>query len=186
VRIVPASVQYSPDGNRIAYIRHGAEPQKDELWIVAVDEVPPRDTPLAVGELEHRFAFRPDGRALAIARRTPGESEPRVEIIDATKGSRLAELGHGVIGHAAWRPNGESLALVSSEGGAESAGPRRQITNVEHGVTGAAAVSPDGQWVACIAADADRPTLVVTPWQSSPPKLPAQTASSGAVETDHA
>jgi WD40-like Beta Propeller Repeat len=66
--------------------------------------------PRAVGP-GRRTAWRPDGAALAVERRRPGDAEPLVMAVMDTTGQLLNTLGYGY--EPAWRPDGGMVAYLA-------------------------------------------------------------------------
>lgn len=164
--IVPGSVQYSPDGRYLGYLR--GDGAKRELWVLAREGTRTNGFPVAIGPLGRRFAFSPDGQHVALVVETvPGAPEVRVSSV--ANGAFEGSLGPGTIGTEPWYPSGESLAVAAPDSRGEmqvwtvnlkAPQERRQLTAVSGGVQDGCAVSRDGRWVAAIAAGAARPTLV--------------------------
>ena len=59
----------------------------------------------------HASAWRPDGAALAVERRRPGDAQPYVIAVMDTAGQLLDTLGFGYV--PAWRPDGAMVAYLA-------------------------------------------------------------------------
>lgn len=104
---------FSRDGTHLSFeVRYQTETGLDTvstLWIADWQNgaiVNPR--PLAPGR---RSSWRPDGAALAVERRTPGDTAPRVIALVDTAGQLLDTLGFGQ--EPVWRPDGTTVAYVA-------------------------------------------------------------------------
>jgi len=104
---------FSRDGTHLSFeVRYQNETGLDTistLWIADWQNgtiVDPR--PIAPGR---RSSWRPDGAALAVERRTPGDVAPRVIALVDTAGELLDTLGFGE--EPVWRPDGATVAYLA-------------------------------------------------------------------------
>lgn len=167
-RILPESVQYAPDGSRIAYMV-----QKDsgrrELWLVASGGVELNGIPLAVGELSSDYAFHPVGTEIA----APGPDG--VRMIRTSDGAETIRLGPATLGPESWHPSGRYLVAAAADPddsgrrqlwAMEAVPPYRRepLTRLSRGVSGGCAVSSDGYTAA--AWDTDQTAVVLVDLQN--------------------
>jgi hypothetical protein len=167
--ILPESVQYSPDGRRIAYVRDGGETGR-ELWVVASGGNQVNGIPLAIGALGDAAAFSPDGAQLAIDVRPADGKWPELRIVNTEDSAGMTDLGPGQVGKEAWHPSGQYVVVTAPCTGTdgtqvwavETAAPHRRIrlTQLKQGVEVGAAVSRDGRWAAAVVSDPAWPTVV--------------------------
>lgn len=176
--IIPRSVQYSPDGSRIAYLRE-SQGRDSVLWVVASGTGGLDGRELASGVAGHEVAFSPDGRRLAVPVREAARGPVEIHIIDSRDGRLETKLGEGALCSEAWHASGSYLIVSRLEGarGTEAnppTGPRRQLWSVQTsppyvqtqlatggtGVGPAYALSRDGNWAAVVAEDDAIPTLL--------------------------
>jgi Tol biopolymer transport system component len=104
---------FSPDGTRISWeARPPGEQDLDTLstlWVADwQDSAIANARALAPGR---RSAWRPDGAALVIERRRPGNELPHYIVVIDTGGRPLDTLGLGVEPH--WRPDGAEVAYFT-------------------------------------------------------------------------
>jgi len=153
--VLPGTLQYSPDGRLIAYMR---ENQGGERVLICIDiEQPsPAPVPVAIGRLDSRAAFSPDGTRIAVTMET--NDGPKVVVCRTSDGSIVADLGHGRATSESWKPDGRHLIVTAYD---EHTGrpqlvelttqpptDRRVLTTFEDGVLVGAAVSRNGRWAA--------------------------------------
>jgi hypothetical protein len=170
--ILPDSVQYSPDGGLLAYMR--GDEAKRELWVVAPGDARPNGLPLAIGPLGPYCAFSPDGKHMALdAEVSPGQ--PEIRVVSAVTGAFEAILGRGRLGKEPWHPSGRYVTATAPDDTGEPqvwaigvAEPHRrvQLTRVQGGVLDGCAVSRDGRWAVAVAAKTAKPMLVFVPLDS--------------------
>ncbi|MCL4691402.1 MAG: serine/threonine-protein kinase [Candidatus Hydrogenedentes bacterium] len=166
--IVPGSIQYTPEGDRIVYMRENKD-QSRELWIV------PREPSssgilLSVGHLDTDVALSPDGELAVAAVHGPEGGEAELRVIHTLSGSVVARPGHGLVGVEAWLPSGEGFVVTMGDpaqayvmrraGDAFDAEP---LTTLDNGILGSAAVSRDGRWIAVIANRRSEQSVVFIP-----------------------
>lgn len=180
--IVPQSVQYSPDGSIIAFLRRAGE-QNRELWIIPSGDTVRSDLGshgrlLASDVAGAEVAFSPDGRRIAALMRGDGRGDPEIGILDAVQGRLEALLGPGLLSAESWHASGDYLIIVHDGKEAANAprlseAPRRQLwavavtpphgrvqlTKLRQGLRGAYAVSRDGAWVAAVSGHDAVPSL---------------------------
>src|SRR5690606_12326199 len=89
--VVPGSVQYTPDGNRIAYMRESADGMRD-LWLIRRTE-DGAGVPIAVGRLDAEYAIGPDGTQLVLGAFLPDDDAPELRLIDTESGEVLSRPG---------------------------------------------------------------------------------------------
>jgi predicted Ser/Thr protein kinase len=167
--IDPTSVQYSPDGQQIAYMR-GAGGSHRELWVTPSGVADSRGYPVAADDFHRHYAFSPDGASVVVGVTSDNEHNSEIQIVSLASGRVLADLGPGIPGKAPWHPSGDFLLArtldpVTGVGhlwAVESRPPHRrmQLTHLEAGAGEGSVVSRDGRWVAA-PTDGAASTLVV-------------------------
>jgi predicted Ser/Thr protein kinase len=183
IHIVPESVQFSPDGSRIGYLR--AE-TKHELWLVDRSSATVEGALLAVGLVGDRFAFSPDGRLAAVMLLSEsGNSEPDICIVDTTRGEIQARLGPGYIDSHSWHASGTDL-LATSKVGADArqlwlvpvnGDERRRLTGLTEGVGIRMAISPEGDWAAALANEDTKACVVFARIDTAETEKPLRAAA---------
>ena len=152
--ILPSSVQYSPDGTKIAYMRSDDSAIR-ELWIVAPGTGEKNGNPIALGPLLSAAAFSPDSEVMAVnLSDTDGD---RILLVRVADGSVVGRMGSGRLSSEAWHPSGKFLVVTDFDAGTgqrqlwavEGTSPYRRVvlTGLEEGVLSGASVSRDGSWV---------------------------------------
>jgi len=147
--------QFSPDGEKIAFVRYDANSNQPELSVIPA--LGGNVVPLL--PWAENAAWSPDGTRLAFIVRKPGDTE--VLVTSGADGSepRIILRGDDVypfFGRAAWSPDGKLIAASRSRGGmnreiwtlpAKGGDPTR-LTNDSQGVVNDSPVfSPDGRGV---------------------------------------
>lgn len=170
--IVPESVQYTPDGGRIAYLRAGAGSESN-LYVMRAGSNERDGRLLVSGVLGNHVAFSPSGR-YCVARLARTAGGPYLALIDVADGRIIADLGPGSVSPEAWRPGEDSLVVCAPEtvGGPRqlwavaigAPGNRVQLTRIRDGVGELYAVSRDGTWIAAVANGDGMPGLVLMEW----------------------
>lgn len=165
--ILPGTVQYSPDGSRLAYMRR-RNSQEQELWTVACDGREVDGKPLAIGRFEGQAVFSPEGDRLAVGR--TGADGPHLMLLRIGDSAVEAEPGPGKIITESWHPSGQYLVVAAPDPetgreqlwAVETDSPyrRRAITRFAEGVRTAGAVARDGRWAATVT-DTEQGQIVV-------------------------
>lgn len=104
---------FAADGARIAWeARYQDDPALDTLSTLWIGEWQDGaiTNPRAIGP-GRRAAWRPDGAALAVERRRPGEITPNLIVVMDTAGNLLDTLGLGE--EPVWRPDGAMVAYLA-------------------------------------------------------------------------
>jgi Tol biopolymer transport system component len=104
---------FSVDGTRIAWeTRYQNAPDLDTVSTLWMGEWQNGAiaNPRAIGPGRHS-AWRPDGAALAVERRRPGDVSPYVIAVMDTTGQVLDTLGYGY--EPTWRPDGATVAYLT-------------------------------------------------------------------------
>ena len=174
--IVPESLQYSPNGSRIAYLRR-AYGNEFELWLLTANGLEQNGHRLTGGITSEAFAFSPDGKRIAVVMRNETSGLPEIRLLDARNGEVEAFFGPGTLSREAWHPSGRFFLLVAEDPSfdlAETTRPRQlyaalaaapytktQITFTEQGVSGDYAVSREGAWAAVVASGLNVPNLLL-------------------------
>jgi len=164
--IVPGSVQYSPDGALVAYVRRESA-TTSQLWVVAPDGRESNGQCFATGALG-AYSFSPDGRRIALS---IGEGEKaRTSLVPLAAGGAPVDLAGCSVSSECWHPSGSHLIVTASdeETGAvqlwrvDARRPdrRSRLTAFPNGVLPGAAVSRDGRWAAVAAYTGNGPVLV--------------------------
>jgi predicted Ser/Thr protein kinase len=165
--ILPGTVQYSPDGSRLAYMRR-KNSQEQELWVVAADGSETDGKPLAVGKFEGRAVFSPESDRVAVAQ--SGANGAQLLLLRIGDSEVEAEPGPGKISPESWHPSGQYLVVAAPDASTgqdqlwavETDPPyrRRAITRFAEGVLEGGAVARDGRWVATVSDTAQGQVLV--------------------------
>ncbi|MDK1020952.1 MAG: protein kinase [Candidatus Hydrogenedentes bacterium] len=176
--IVPESLQYTPKGSKIAYLRR-AYGDEFELWLLTANGLERNGHRLTGGIISENFAFSPDGQRVAVVMRNETTGLPEVSLLDARNGEVEARFGPGTLSREAWDPSGRFFMLVAEDEAKPSDrdGPMRphqlyaalvaapytktQITHINGGVSGDYAVSRDGAWAAVVASGLNVPNLLL-------------------------
>ncbi|NUM52306.1 MAG: serine/threonine-protein kinase [Candidatus Hydrogenedentes bacterium] len=159
-RIVPDSVQYTPSGDHVVYIRKD-QWGKQELWITPANGA--KGTLLAVGYFVGETAIHPSGDRIAVTWSASLGQTPELSILSLAGGSTLQELGDATVGHDAWLPDGSGIVVAwRGPNGLRqlcvvdvASRQTRALTALALGVGNATAVSADGAWAAGIAEGRD-------------------------------
>lgn len=182
--ILPQSVQYSPNGSLIAFLRAGGN-KSSELWIIpsggdSRSGLSEHGRVLTTGVAGDEIAFSPDGQRIATRVWSGDGPEPEIAVIDLRQGRVETLFGSGTLSSEAWHRSGQYLIIVqeaqsrtlSRSGRATSNRPqlwaveveppysRIQLTKLKQGISGAYAVSRDGAWAAAATGHSTAPTLV--------------------------
>ncbi len=126
VRTIPGTegarpARWSPDGQRIAFIRNGRNGNLDNIWVVRPDGTGLRKiTNLSAGEGLKSFSWAPNGRFIAYLSAGRGD---RVSLSVVGVDDDFQEKLRGAEGlnpwRVAWSPDGHYLALGSGQGSSE-------------------------------------------------------------------
>ncbi|MDZ4857756.1 MAG: serine/threonine-protein kinase [Candidatus Hydrogenedentes bacterium] len=183
-RIAPHSVQYTPAGDRVLFLRHDPS-GKQELWSAPVSGG--HGTLLSIGFFTGEYAISASGDRVAAAwSATPGD-QPELRVLDASDGSVVYRLGNATVGHDAWlRASDALVAAVREENGLRQlhvitlATPldQRTLTSLDQGVGDVTAVSADDRWAAGIAQGKDGVRVVFVDLEVSTPTRTASHAVS--------
>lgn len=160
--ILPGSVQYSPDGSLIAFMRE-RDPGERSLWVVPAAQQATAAIPVALGRLGTEAAFSPRGDLIAVTLET--DDGPRIALADTREGTVAAQLGPGRVTQESWHPSGRFLVITTDDNetggpqlvavGTETPHTRQTLTRFEEGVLHGAAISRDGQWAAAALASGE-------------------------------
>jgi WD40 repeat protein len=193
VRPLYASPALSPDGRRVAFF--------SERGLISVDLfVADTDTGRGLRKLtdtavDSHFsnlqflassgAWRPDGRAIAVAAVRSGR--PALAILDVESGERVRDIDFPSLGeilHPSWSPDGRAIAFSATAGGYSDLyvydldrSALRQLTNDRYADL-QPAWSPDGDRLAFVT---DRFTTNLDRLDSGPYRLALADATTGAV-----
>jgi hypothetical protein len=156
-RIVSESVQYTPSGDRVIFVRQDKR-AKQELWSTPTNGG--ASTLLAIGYFNGEASISPSGDRVAAAWSAAPGAAAELRILSASDGTTLQRLGDATVGHDAWLPTGNGLVAAARDTNGlrqlclkDPANPRdsRTLTALDSGVGNATAVSADGAWAAGIA-----------------------------------
>jgi serine/threonine protein kinase/Tol biopolymer transport system component len=134
LRDIDSNVTFSPDGQRIAFLRYNA-PEVGKFFLVQHSLMDGSEHTLDSGPADHagRFAtWSPDGRIVVSATRDKGEDLTTLLAIDATTGKRtkLQTFPNAAISEPVWLPGGKGLLLLFAE--MNVGARRRQIAYVPY------------------------------------------------------
>ena len=186
--ILPGSVQYSPTGEEIFFLRRTATRTK-ELWLTRSGGDRHDCRSLTSGLAGEVFSISPDGRRAVVSQATedgPGQVD-ELAIVNLRTGAIESMIGPGAISSGAWHPNGDYIVVLGFDRiagdramhrAAADAGVPRQLWAVEtdpphariqlsrqnDGVRPAYAVSYDGEWIVTATASRTIPELVFLRW----------------------
>lgn len=190
--IIPESIQYSPDGNHIVYMRR-PRPDAFQLRILVSGENDLDGRILAENITDHDVAFSPDGRRLAVAMRNDTTNTREIGIINVQTGILESWVGPGTLSPQAWHASSRHLVVADPEptraldshlnpsraslSSSSEVGPlqlwsvqlaapysRIQLTQFEDGLHDAYALSPGGEWLATILENRRTPSLLFMNW----------------------
>lgn len=108
--ILPASVQYLPDGRRIAYLRRNALGVV-ELWMITSGSNELDGRRIATGLAPGPLAFSPDG-AFAAAKVANADGSTEVALFEFQAGAIIARFGSGTLSPQAWLPDGSGFVFA--------------------------------------------------------------------------
>lgn len=154
-RIVSSSLQYTPSGDRVVYIRKDPFGMQ-ELWVSPVNGS--AGTLLAVGYFTGETAVDPSGERIAATWSAALGQAPELCILSLDGGATTGKLGDALVGHDAWTPDGSAIVIAArGDKGLRqlyianvATKETRALTACEFGVGTATAVSGDGKWAAGI------------------------------------
>jgi eukaryotic-like serine/threonine-protein kinase len=147
--------QFSPDGEKIVFVRHVGASNQAELCLIPalggtiVPLVPWGESP----------AWSPDGNRLAFIVRKPGETETLATSSADGSDTRVIVKGDDVypfFGRASWSPDGKLVAASRSRGGmnreiwtvpAQGGTPERLTKDAQGVVSDSPVFAPDGRGV---------------------------------------
>ena len=159
--ILPETMQYSPLGERVAYMREHEGVR--ELWVVASGGREVDGRLLAGGDLGSRAAFSPDGRHVAVEVDASAVEGSDIHVFNVADGSLTAQLGPGRLSNAPWHPSGAYVFVAQAEGehaqmwAVEFSRPHRRvrIAEVPGRVESGWVISPGGEWAAVLVAQGE-------------------------------
>lgn len=132
---VDSNPVFSPDGSQLAFLSNRNDPEKTEIFTIALDGGEARQLGTLKGALEH-LQWSPDGAELSVLRRQPEtkarkkkdkkrddavvvDAEPRYNrllVLDAKTGKkREVDSGDREIHDYAWSPDSSQLVYVTAE-----------------------------------------------------------------------
>jgi hypothetical protein len=174
--IVAGSVQFSPDGKHILYLRQRSI-GGSELWRVSSSGTEQDGQLIAKGVMGNSYSINPTGDTVLltlIGDSTEGIEDQLALVQIHTK--YVKRLGLGQVSPDAFHPSGDYFVINQAPAGnpqsarqlvavrTNDVNKRVPITNFERGVTSAYAVSPDGRYISGIAGDVSTPSMLVMTW----------------------
>ncbi len=112
--IFPETVQYLPDGRRIAYLRRNALGVV-ELWMISSGSAELDGRRIASGLARGPLAFSPDG-AFAAATVANADGTTEVALFEFQAGAIIARYGAGNVSSQAWLPDGSGFIFAGAAG----------------------------------------------------------------------
>lgn len=142
------SPDWSPDGNRLAYVSF--EDRNSAIYVQDVRTGEREKVVSGIG-INSSPAFSPDGRRLAVTRSLEGN--PDIYLVDlATKQQTRLTTDEAIDTEAAWSPDGQTIVFTSDRGGGPqiykvpaSGGPQQRVTFNMGDYNARASYSPDGK-----------------------------------------
>lgn len=166
IGIVPESVQYTPDGARIAYLRRNTLGEV-ELWMLRSGSTDLDGRRIASGLASSPLAFDPTTHFAALQTYSDINGA-EVALLDLQTGLIVATYGPGTIAPQAWMPNGEDFIFAGPEPDPQimlaSAVPPytvRRVTNIPNGVGPAYAVARGSGQIAAADPNSDSPAVYI-------------------------
>ena len=140
--------------NRLAYVSDTANMDIWRMELTVKEAMKPPSKPLLSWPSDEIHpVVSPDGRRIAFASNSSGNSEIWVCNSDGTKPVRVTDLKAKSVGSPSWSPDGKLIAFDSNKSGSldiyvvgAEGGPIRQITTDPED-EGAAKWSRDGRWI---------------------------------------
>ena len=168
--IIPSTIQYSPDGSRVAYMRRRG-PDEQQLWVVASDGLDIDGKPIAIGQLSEAAAFSPDGARIAVGVVGDEPGGPaRLLLANVDGGAIEDEAGPGRVRAESWHPAGQYLVVAAPEEEtgqdqlwAVDAQPpyrRTPLTKLASGILDGGGVARNGRWTVAVVESGNGHALV--------------------------
>ena len=108
---------WSPDGRSLVFGERSFTSEPYALYLLPLDGSPPRRLTSSSGSGDLRFAFSPDGRALAIVRVATGGIGVHRLALDTSRETPLIQGQQEWFGGIAWTPDGRNLILSANQQG---------------------------------------------------------------------
>jgi dipeptidyl aminopeptidase/acylaminoacyl peptidase len=175
---LPSDPQISPDGRKIVYVRHFADPMTDRryanLWIINADGSDHR--PLTSGNRSDSSPrWSPDGLRLAYLSDADGKQQIYIRWMDSGQTARITNVDEGPSA-ITWSPDGKMLSfsalvpgkaphiadLPSPPSGAKWAEPPTAYDRLVYRFNGAGYLKPGFMQLFVVSADGGSPRQVTT------------------------
>ncbi len=164
--ILPESVQYTADGERVAYLRRNTVGQA-ELWMMRSGGTDLDGRRIATELAAGPMSFDPQGR-FVVLRALSEEFGEEVALLDLQTASIAATFGPGSVSQQAWMPEVLQFVFAGPESDPQlmlaSATPPydvRRVTNFNGGVGPAYAVAQGSGQIAAADVNANGPSVYV-------------------------
>lgn len=179
VNIQPQSLQYSPDGSMLMYLR-GNMASGAELWKMDSKGSEVNGDRIRGGIQGNRYAISSDGATVAVMVRPEDDNQKRsdVALVQTQNGREVGRLGPGRLSKDAFHPNSQYIVINRRPEDAEPSDPEQLVavdlrdlsrsltlTQVSKGMSDAYAFSADGRYLASLAHNPSTPSMLLLEWK---------------------